>query len=132
MVCPPLHQRESFNRSVRLIISVARVDVTATWRNREEDRAMRHLVSAFLLNLKKIVFKSFIYTLQHDELLNYPPIPDLLLVFVTALPFIFSEFDNVAVETLNIVKQMPPTLEVINVEDAAPSCVEHVTTIATL
>lgn len=83
---------------------------------------MRNLICVFLFNLKSIGCHNSVYLFKtDDDALNFPSIPALLHAHVSSLTSFFPDLDNVAAEAVLIVKPLPPTLEVVNAEDAPPS-----------
>lgn len=86
-----------------------------------------------LLKLKTIFCSDTLYTLYDGQILDFAPVRFLLQAAHTnTLPFVFSEINYNIMTTLNIVKPVPPPLEVVFLADADSSSFGHVTEISTL
>lgn len=96
------------------------------------DHPIRHLVYAFFLKRKQIVYKNTVYELHDAALVNCPPIcPLQQATHANSLPFVFYEMDIAVMRNLNIEKPVQPLLGVVNINDAGSSRFEQVTLIST-
>lgn len=90
--------------------------------------AFLYLSITFLSNLKELVCNSTIYTLKGADLVQFLVISLLVRAHVTVLPFVLFELDNDIMATLNKQKQVPPHLEIVNVDDVSSSSIGRTTT----
>ena len=127
----PTAQRQSLLHSQRPGKSGPGFSAEAISRTEDMDKAYRHVSYAFLKKLKDIVSNNALYTMTDEELPQWPLIRALHRQSGEPLPFVFSELDDDAMETLNIPKPVPPPLLVINVEDSTTKRVGRVTTTPT-
>ena len=88
---------------------------------------MRHIAYAMMKKLKDIVTNNELYTLREVEIPKWPTIRSLRQSHRGALPFVFSELPDSALQAFNIAKPVPPPMEVINVDNAGTSSVGKIT-----
>lgn len=80
-------------------------------------------------NVKQYVCNNSIYTLEDDDLLQFPVIQSLVWVHNKGQKFVFSELDCDIIAILEIEKPIPPPFDFINVDDVSSYLVTRTTII---